>query len=92
MDRHGWRRQPDRHNFGKIIGTTADGVYFGANTTAVLVNNHGFIFGGDDGVENTSDHAGGVINNYGYIRSPVDAIYLSTDTTLTTTILNAAPA
>src|SRR5262249_32352448 len=78
-------------NFGKIIGASYVGVYFtSAATTKVTLNNFGNIFGRYDGVINSSQVAGGTLNNAGTIRSNETAVSLSTDNSLTTSITNTA--
>jgi hypothetical protein len=90
------------NNFGTIIGASnagafsgspggvSAGVEFWADTTAALLNNHGYIFGDHYGVYEFSNNTGGTIDNYKTIRSDGSAIYLETATKLVTHITNFA--
>src|SRR5581483_11154889 len=57
------------NNSGSIVGADNNGVFFDHPTTSVLVNNHGYIFGGIFGVEIASQVVGGVIHNFHIIKS-----------------------
>jgi hypothetical protein len=82
------------NNSGKIINTSPfdGGVIFGSSTNGVVLNNHGYLFGGRVGVNNDSDNAGGAIHNFGTVRGGVDGIFIGTAAGLVTSISNAAGA
>jgi Ca2+-binding RTX toxin-like protein len=88
------------NNLGRIIGasnagdvsgglTVSAGVEFSEQTRGVLLDNHGYIFGGDYGVYNLSNFSGGTIDNFKTIKSNGDGIYLVTEYKLETHITNA---
>jgi hypothetical protein len=79
-------------NSGKIIGATGDGVVFGPSNDGEQLYNHGYVFGGSDGVVNFSTAGGGTIRNFSSIRSRGDAILIETAGGLHTSITNAAGA
>ena len=77
------------NNSGAVIGVSAYGVYFDFNSDHVVLTNRGYIYGGTDGILESSDVEGGVIHNSGEIRSNHYGIEVTTAASLTTTITNA---
>ena len=92
MDGHG---SQIFNNFGKVIATGPSaafgtGVYFGANTQGVLLNNHGVIVSLTNGAWNQSNNTGGVFNNFGLISGGIHGVEFDTAASLTSVLTNAA--
>jgi Ca2+-binding RTX toxin-like protein len=84
------------HDFlGAPQGVSA-GVEFYQNTSGVLLNNHGYIFGDDYGVCDISQLTGGTVNNFSVIRGGYNSlagdigIYVHTEANLVTHVNNNA--
>ncbi len=77
-------------NRGSVIGAAEFGVLFGSSSDNVVLNNKGDIYGGTRGVFVLSVVDGGTIDNSGVIRSDGIGIKVSSQTGLTTTVVNEA--
>jgi hypothetical protein len=79
------------YNSGKVVGTVGDGIDFSAAAGQELLNNHGSIIGAYTAVTfsiDSTDTAGGAINNYGLIKGNVNLGLAILDYAHLTTVIN----
>src|SRR5262245_53984263 len=75
-------------NSGTVSGLTESGVLLGYGSNHVALTNHGDIYGRNEGVLASSNLEGGLIYNYGTIRSDHRGIDVDTTSGLPTVIVN----